>query len=68
MQAKPLDQFPELAMLRHILVSSHPSFGRVDEILIGLAADESVSPAVFDRVCEALFVVLNAYAEAINGD
>lgn len=50
-----------------MLVSAHPSFGQVDELLIGLAADESVSPAVFDRVCKALFVVLNAYAEAING-
>jgi hypothetical protein len=59
---------PELEALREVLRRSHPSFVGIDAILMELAADESVSPRVFDRVCEALFTVLMAYAEVVNAN
>lgn len=51
----------DLAFLR----VAHPSFVSVADTLVDLAADESVSPEVYDRVCEAVFTVLTAWA--MNG-
>ncbi len=57
---------PELDELRRILREADPSFSRVDEILIALAFDESVSTAVYDQLAEAVFIVLMAYAAERN--
>lgn len=61
-----LEIHPEMMALRKVLRSSHPSFWRVDDILIGLAYDSTVAPAVFDRAAEAVSIVLMAYADAVN--
>jgi hypothetical protein len=38
-------------------------FGSVAETLLDLADDPTVSPDVYEKVCEAVFTVLNAWAE-----
>lgn len=54
----------ELATLR----AAHPSFGPVADTLVDLANDDTVSPQVYLRVCEAVFTVLNAWAESRIAD
>ena len=53
---------PDLLELLAFLRATHPSFGSVADTLTDLAADDSVSPAVYDRVCDAVFTVLTAWA------
>ena len=60
MTALPPDLVEALTMLR----DAHPSFASVADMLVDLADDESVSPKVYDRVCDAVFTVLYAWLEA----
>lgn len=66
---QPLAAFPpgadeEIEELRAKLRASHPSFVRIDEVLMELAADPTVSPYVMDLCCQAVFTALEAYVEA----
>ncbi len=38
-------------------------FGEVADILLALAADDAVSPEVYEKVCRAVFVVLEAWSD-----
>ncbi len=38
-------------------------FSDVADVLLDLAADDTVSPEVYEKVCRAVFSVLNAWAE-----
>jgi hypothetical protein len=44
------------------LRAADPSFGSVADTLLALAGDDSVSPQVYERVCDAVFTVLMAWA------
>lgn len=59
----PADLEELLAFLR----AAHPSFASVADTLTDLAADDSVSPEVYDRVCDAVFTVLTAWAMDEDG-
>lgn len=58
--AVPRDVMVGIAVLR----DADPSFAEVADTLLDLAADDAVSPAVYDRVCLAVFTVLEAWATA----
>jgi hypothetical protein len=45
------------------LRAADPRFEAVADTLLALTEDDSVSPAVYDRVCSAVFTVLDAWAE-----
>lgn len=52
------------------LRTAHPSFGKVADTLVkvadtlvALAYDETVTPQVYDRVCDAIFTVLYAWSD-----
>jgi len=45
-----------------VLRAADPAFGEVADTLVELANDRTVSPAVYDRVCAAVFAVLGAWA------
>lgn len=46
-----------------IMRAADPSFGAVADTLLDLANDDTVSPEVYERVCAAVFVVLNAWSD-----
>lgn len=52
----------ETRELVEFLRAAHPSFNSVADTLLDLAADDSVSPQVYERVCDAVFTVLTAWA------
>lgn len=47
-----------------VLREADPSFAEVADTLLDLAADDAVSPVIYDRVCSAVFTVLEAWATA----
>ena len=59
-------QPPELAREIETFRSAHPLFGSVADTLLELADDTTVTPAVYDRVCEAIFTVAHAWLEAVT--
>lgn len=56
--ALPLETREGIEVLR----AAHPSFNSVADTLLDLAADDSVSPQVYERICDAVFTVLMAWA------